>query len=216
MKSNSGSWHSARFVDLGGPVVHLDVDVDVVIADQGGVQPIGPEPLQVGRQRRRAASSTSAGSGRTGSRCPSNCGSSAPFCTAASRSSVGIRPRGPSRPGRAPRGGRASPVRGDVRLPSLRRRSSSPARPFARRMSSRVPATLEVRRSRACSWSPPPATALRRWRPPPRFASGGAQLPASRLRTSTRHSKADAVVAPPARASRSVPRGVFDLGVRRA
>ena len=50
---------------LGQPVVHLDVDVGVVVAVPGRLDGVGPEALQVGRQRCRA-SCRSAGSGRTG------------------------------------------------------------------------------------------------------------------------------------------------------
>ena len=53
MKRSSGSWHSARLVRLGRPVVHLGVDVDRVVAAPRRTHVRVPDALQVQRRAAR-------------------------------------------------------------------------------------------------------------------------------------------------------------------
>ena len=87
-RSNSGSWHSREVADLGGPVVHLGVDVDRVLAAPGGVQVVVPEALEVRRlaARPRAGDQQVAAKLEVGAASP---GSAVPARRAARRTSVG-------------------------------------------------------------------------------------------------------------------------------
>jgi len=50
---NEGSVQFGQVGDFRRPVVHLDVDIEVVISVPGGVDGVGPEPLEVGGQQPR-------------------------------------------------------------------------------------------------------------------------------------------------------------------
>ena len=50
-KVDQGQVQFREVADLAGPVVHLHVDIEVVVAVPRGLDGVGPQPLQVGRQQ---------------------------------------------------------------------------------------------------------------------------------------------------------------------